>query len=159
MHHCILVKFIFTIVLNILCGYSLPYTGLPSITVATTFALRISENGTVMMSVSRTTKSANFQGTSDPRCSSLNDAYAGSFVIPFSASARVRRCSGNLSERRLVSAWPAKIYFIHTTLCLFQGVSCLPRKAGRQQRKSPRVGLDSRQGSPIPKAKRGDRRT
>ena len=159
MHHCILVKFIFTIVLNILCGYSLPYTGLPSITVATTFVLRISENGTVMMSVSRTTKSANFPGTSDPRCSSLNDAYAGSFVIPFSASARLRRCSGNLPERRLVSARTLKINLIRTTLCLFQGVSCHPQKAERQQRRSPGVGLDSRQGNPIPKVKRGDRRT
>lgn len=59
-----------------------PYTGRPSIAVAKTRALRISLSGMAMMSFDNTAKSARFPGVMDPKIFSLNDAHAGSKVIP-----------------------------------------------------------------------------
>ena len=76
-----------------------------------------------MMSFESTTKSARFPGVIDPKIFSVNDAHAGSRVIPdtraahfschclpcesdkyhntpFNASSRVRRCSGNLRQNQ-----------------------------------------------------------
>lgn len=59
-----------------------PYAGRPSIAVAKTRVLRISLSGMVIISFDSMTKSARFPGVMDPKIFSLNDAHAGSKVIP-----------------------------------------------------------------------------
>ena len=51
-------------------------------TVETTCVERTLAAGMDMMSCESTTKSANLPGEIEPRMSSVNDAYAGSLVIP-----------------------------------------------------------------------------